>query len=362
LNNKRKVGGIFCDLHKAFDCVNHEILLAKLEFYGVTGNFLRLIRSYPEHRYQRVEICIKSNHVKVYSEWERIKHGVPQGSVLGPLLFLGYINDLPKTANTTAIPVLFADDMSVIVTSTNNKDFYNNIMSSLEQLNNWFTMNLLSLNLDKTNFVLFKTKNSTNIELSINYGNVNVISRTDITFLGLTLDNFLNWKVHIDNLFSKLSTSTFMIRILKQTLSQDILLMTYFAYFHSIMSYGIMFWGNSSYANKIFKLQKRVIRIITGTRNRDSCRELFKSLKILTLVSLYIFSVVIFIMDNRDDYICNYDVHKRNTRQESNLQQPTVSLALYQKGMYYTTNIQILIKRFSLFKCSLDEYFNYNLS
>jgi hypothetical protein len=233
LNNKRKAGGIFCYLHKAFDCVNHEILLAKLEFYGVTGNFLRLIRSCLEHRYQRVEIGIKSNHDKVYSEWERIKHGVPQGSVLGPLFFLVYINGLPKMANTTAIPVLGADDMSVIVTSTNNKDFYNNIMSSLEQLTNWFTMNLLSLNLYKTNFVLFKIKNSPNIDLSINYVNVNVISRTDIKFLGVTSDNFLNWKVHIDNLFSKLSTSTFTIRILKQTLSQDILLMTYFAYFHS---------------------------------------------------------------------------------------------------------------------------------
>jgi hypothetical protein len=181
--------------------------------------------------------------------------------------------------------------------------------------------------------MLFKTKNSPNIDFSINYRNVNVISRTDIKFLGLTSDNFLNWKVHIDNLFSKLSTSAFMIRILKQTLSQDILLMTYFTYFHSIMSYGIIFWGNSSYANKIFKLQKRVKRIITGIRNRDSCRELFKSLKILTLVSQYIFPVVIFIMDNRDDYICNYDVHKRNTRQESNLHQPTVSLALYEKGI-----------------------------
>jgi hypothetical protein len=80
------------------------------------------------------------------------------------------------------------------------------------------------------------------------------------------------------------------------------------------MSYGIIFWANSSYANKIFKLQKRVIRIITGRRNRDSCRELLKNLKILTLVSQYIFSVVSFIIENHDDYICNYDIHKRNTR------------------------------------------------
>jgi hypothetical protein len=219
LNNKRIVGGIFCDLHKAFDYVNHEILLTKLVFYGVTGNFLRLITSYLEHRYQRVKICSKSNSDNVFSEWERIKHGVPQGSVLGPLLFLVHINDLPKTVNTISTPALFADDTSVIITSTNNKDFYNNIMSALEQLNNWFTMNLLSLNLDKTNFVHFKTKNSRNIDFLINYGNVHVTSRTDMKFLGLTLDNLLNWKVHIDNSFSKLSSSSYMIRILQQTLS-----------------------------------------------------------------------------------------------------------------------------------------------
>ena len=209
------------------------------------------------------------------------------------------------------------------------------------------------------------------------------MSRPDIKFLGLTLDNQLNWKAHIDNTFSKLSRSSYMIRILKQTLSQDILLMIYFAYFHSIMSYGIIFWGNSSYAIKIFKLQKRIIRIITGVKNRDSCRELFKNLKILTLVSQYIFSVVSFIIDNPEEYICNYSIHKRNTRQGSNLHQSTVSLSLYQKGIINMgikiyNNLPSFIKESnttpqefkSLLKSflysntfyTLDEYFNYNLS
>ena len=107
--------------------------------------------------------------------------------------------------------------------------------------------------------------------------------------------------------------------------------MSYFAYFHSIMSYGIIFWGNSCYANKIFKLQKGAVRIITGVGIRDSCRELFKNLKILTLVLQYIYSMVVFIIENLHDYICNYDIRKRNTRQVKN--QPTVSLSLYQKGL-----------------------------
>jgi hypothetical protein len=256
-------------------------------------------------------------------------------------------------------------------------------MSAPGKLNNWFTTNLLSLNLDNTNFMHFKTKNSRNIDFLINCGNAYIISRSYTKLLGLTLDNLLNWKANIDTIYSKLSIASYTIRILKQTLSQVILLMTYFAYFHSIMSYEIIFWGNSSYSVKIFKLQKRVIRIITGAKNRDSCRELFKNLKILTLVSQFIFSVVSFIVDNPEDYIYNYCIHKRNSRQGNNLHQSTVSLSLYQKGVISMgikiyNNLPTFIKESnttsqkfkSLLKnflyankfYTLNEYFNYNSS
>jgi hypothetical protein len=237
--------------------------------------------------------------------------------------------------------------------------------------------------MDKTYFMPFKTKNSYDINYLFNSGNMNVTSRYNIKFLDLTLDNQLNWKAHIDILYSKLSTSSYTIRILKQTLSQDILLMSYFTYFHSIMSYGIILGGNSSYANKTFKLQKKVIIIIEGVRNRDSCHKSFKNLKILTLVSQYIFSLLIFILDNRDDYICNYDIHKRNTTQGTNLHQPMVSLSLYQKsflnmGTKVFNNLpssikeshiipdkfKLLLKNFLYSNTfyTLDEYFNYKLT
>jgi hypothetical protein len=119
INQKMHVRGIFCDLAKAFDCVNHEILLAKLHFYGIRGVTADLFKSYLTNRRQKVEIKSRNATQNVISHWGALKHGVPQGSILGPLLFIIYITDLPRKINSVSKPILFADDTSVIIYNRN---------------------------------------------------------------------------------------------------------------------------------------------------------------------------------------------------------------------------------------------------
>jgi hypothetical protein len=138
------VGGIFCDLTKAFDYVNHNILPFKLELYGITGRDNNLIKSYLNDRYQKV--LIKNKFSKNYlSEWEKVKARVPQGSILGPLFFLLYINDLPGIINDISKPTIFASDTNIIIIHTDLTDFKEEINIIVEKISSWFQNNLLLL-------------------------------------------------------------------------------------------------------------------------------------------------------------------------------------------------------------------------
>jgi hypothetical protein len=143
LDEPSQILGIFCDLTKAFDCMNHDILLDKLVVNGAHGEITRWFKSYLEQRKQRVEIC-HSEKGKVYSNWEIVKHGVPQGSVLGPLLFLIYINDLQLGINTEYKITLYADDTSVLIFNNNTHELQVKSNMALNMLKYWFTNKGLS--------------------------------------------------------------------------------------------------------------------------------------------------------------------------------------------------------------------------
>jgi len=113
-------GGIFCDLEKAFDSVNHDILLSKLPYYGISDKAKLLLESYIQNRHEGVQIANSYLNTTTTSKWTKIRYGVPQGSILGPILFLVYMNDLPRTVEHKALPITFADDTSILLTSLNN--------------------------------------------------------------------------------------------------------------------------------------------------------------------------------------------------------------------------------------------------
>jgi hypothetical protein len=193
LNEKLIVGGIFCDLSKAFDCINHDILLSKFNFYGITGNAYEWIKSYLSNRFQRVEAKNENPNYKTLSDWGVIKYGVPQASILGPLLFLLYFNDLSKTINGNSKPVLFADDISFIVISSKLEDFQKRITTEFASLNMWFKSNKLTMNFGKTYFMHFKTKNSHLTDVDVNYANKSIYKAYDTRFLGIFVDSTLHY-------------------------------------------------------------------------------------------------------------------------------------------------------------------------
>ena len=206
----------------------------------------------------------------------------------------------------------------------------------IQGINEWFNTKLLSLNLDKTHFIHFVTKNNSSIDFNIIHENKKIANVYNTKFLGLTLDNIISWRIHIVTIIPKLSSASFILRVLKPFLSLDSLKVVYYSYVHSVMTYGLIFWGNSHHSNIIFRLQKRIIKIIVGIRSRDSCREHFKNLKILPLQSQYIHSLLLFVIDNGDYFKVNSAIHNINTGNKSNLHLPISDLSVYQKETYYT--------------------------
>ena len=241
MNNKLLVGGIFCDLEKAFGCVNHDILLSKLKFYGINDKDFQLYQSYLSNRYCRTAIYNDTENSNKISYWASVRHGIPQGSVLGPLLFLLYINDLPKIISKTSAPIVFADETSILFAHSDPIDFNKIIYIVFITLNKWLRANQLSLNFIKTNYIHFTTKRNMSVNLKIGYNNNFITNSSYTKFLGVTMNNTLSWNNHIDLIIKKLSNACHIIRNAKTYMSVSSIKAIYYASFHLVMSYGTIF-------------------------------------------------------------------------------------------------------------------------
>lgn len=231
--------------------------------------------------------------------------GVPQGSVLGPFLFLISINDLPFSVQAKTI--LYADDTTLFNVANSINELQQISRVAFDEASTWFKANGFLLNEEKTQNVIFSLK-------SREGENLNPSLVDSVKFLGVYVDSRLSWSPHIDFILKKLSKVIFLLRRLLLFVSPTYVRTAYFAYFQSILRYGLIFWGNCSRINEVLVIQKKSIRVITKSKPLDHCKPLFTELKIQTVINLYIFDLTLYVLDNADSLKFNNNKHNYNTR------------------------------------------------
>lgn len=333
LENKQVAMGLFLDLSKAYDCLDHSILYQKLLKYGLRANILSWIKSYLSNRQQCV--VIKTNGSTTKSDIAITNVGIPQGSVLGPILFVVYINDLSDCLKNMDISMInYADDTSIIVQGSNMDELCEKGQKAFTSLMQWFTMNKLIVNKEKTDLIIFRSKRSqVEVPENITFSNavININKHTKV--LGIHLDEFISWNHHIDFLTLKLSKISYGIRVLSKYLESNCIRIIYFANFESVIRYGILLFGGSSDIQKAFIIQKRTIRTMNHMQFNQTCRGVFKSLGIMTVYALYIYECIMFTVKNRNKF-CLQNQHEYNTR-NTNILLPAHRLTLTEKNSFY---------------------------
>ena len=346
IDEKNKVIAVLMDLQKVFDILSPEILLDKLEKLGLKGNILKLFESFLTDRRQYVEISkVVNNHLtKFPSATQKVKYGVPQGSILGPLLFICYILGMPQILKSGIRNIIkhllciFADDVNLILSALTEEELEIYAFTELSKLIDYFIENQLILNTSKTNFMSFRTKqNRETSNLSIFIDNESIPQTENTKLLGLHIDCNLSWDTHVDNVISKANSGIFVIKQMSYLCNLPALKTIYHAHVQSHIAYGICVYGGTSDQNlkKVLLVQKRAIRTMLKLKYHDTVKHLFTELKILTVYSLYILECIMYVRNNHLDNIVNNHDHPYFTRNKKDIKLPRHNLNLYEKKTSY---------------------------
>lgn len=298
LENHKRCTSTLCDLSKAFDVMSPQLFLNKMEHYGCRGKALDLVTSYFNNRYQAVAV---NGHI---SKLRRITHGIPQGSIAGPIFFIIFMNDLPLHIKHHLI--MYADDTTITVEHMDNEILEINMAAELQRASDWFKANLLIQNEEKTCAIQYKMDRWEDTDESVK-------------LLGVTIDSRLTWKDHIDQVSLRVAKSAYAIRRVSKVSGEKAAIITYHALCASILNYCIEIWGHSSHLKTLFVEQKKAVRGIRWLSNSTSCKPLFQEFQILTLPCMYILRILTTIHKNRDELIRNGNSHNYHTRQRNHV-------------------------------------------
>ncbi len=323
MENKEFIIGVFLDLSKAFDTVDHTILLHKLELHGVRGNAYNWFNSFIVERKQYV------HYQNISSGMQIITCGVPQGSVLGPILFTLYINDLVHASSALEL-LLFADDTNVFCSDKNLQHLTLKINTELQKLSIWFASNKLSLNISKTNYMIIKPyQRRIEFEHRIELCGHPIKRVSRVKFLGVLLSDSLSWEDHITSVRGKVARGVGVIGSVRHILPSSCLKLLYNSLVLPYFNYCLLNWGGAvqSHLYPLIVLQKKAIRILTNSDYLSHTAPLFKKLNILTLSQQYKLKLCLFMFKYNNQLlptvfnnilIYNSDLHSHNTRGHTN--------------------------------------------
>lgn len=339
LDNNEITIGIYLDLKKAFDTVNHDILLDKMYNYGIRGVVHDWFRSYLSDRQQYTIV----NNTE--SRSMKINCGVPQGSVLGPLLFLIYINDIRNAIPDENIK-LYADDTNLFIHGVDRKYVFEKANMYLKLLNKWFLGNKLSLSLDKTCYTVFGLKDDS--DCNIQYKGIKINRVPSCRYLGVIIDEKLKWTEHIDYVYNKLIKFVGIFYKLRGKLPSQILKNIYYAFVHPHILYGIELYGNTypTYLDKLSKLNNKLIRILQNKPIKTPVHEMYKDYNTLPITSLHIQQILLFVYKVKynsnlmpdlfnDYFITNNSVHNYETRSQSKLHYHSINSSFGSRSLKF---------------------------
>lgn len=359
IEQHKHVISVFIDYSKAFDTINHEILLDKLELYGIRDVALSLFRSYLSGRRQ----CVRVG--ESLSGYNHLTVGVPQGSVLGPILFITYINDFPKVSPALN-SVLFADDTTVSAAHLNFVDLCNFVNVELVKINEWSKANKLFLNSSKTAAMIFSNRpHDVDIRCELKIDDICISYLDDCKFLGLSLDTDLKFKNHIAAVCNKLSKIVGILFRVSRYLSRKSLVCLYYALFYPYLTYCNVLWGGTCgvYLNTVEMLQKRAIRVVTHSEFLAHTDPLFHTTGILKICDIHKYLLMLYFFKNRDKF--EYPSSEYSTRYSSDPILIMHRLTLTERTVHYSAaklwrSLPVHLKNiqsYNSFKSSLKAYY-----